>query len=128
MAEHHLKTWPPQFQAVLDRAKTFEWRRNDRQYAVGDLLILEEFVPAEIERDGEVWVEKEPAHYTGRKTIVRVLHIMDEGFGLPDGFVIMSLDFLRQVPFYPVPASDYRIGGDARGLNAPDIPRLTQIT
>jgi Domain of unknown function (DUF3850) len=116
MTEHHLKTWPPQFQAILDRTKTSEFRRADRPFAVGDLLYLEEYVPAEVERDGEVWVEKEPAHYTGRRTIVKVTHIMDKGFGLPDGFVIMSLDFLRPVPTY--------VGNTGHGIPA-QIPTHT---
>jgi len=42
---HNLKTWPSFFQAVKSKIKPFEIRENDRNYQVGDTLILEEFSP-----------------------------------------------------------------------------------
>ena len=42
-ATHLLKTWPEYFQAIKSGAKTFEIRRNDRGYAVGDTLVLHEW-------------------------------------------------------------------------------------
>lgn len=41
--QHILKIQPEYFQAVLDRKKTFEIRLNDRDYKVGDSIILKEF-------------------------------------------------------------------------------------
>ncbi len=40
---HHLKIWPIFFRAVLDGSKTFELRDDDRNYLVGDTLLLEEW-------------------------------------------------------------------------------------
>jgi len=40
---HELKTWPEYFEEILTGKKTFEVRKNDRDYKVGDTLILKEF-------------------------------------------------------------------------------------
>lgn len=42
---HELKTWPLYYEAVANGSKTFELRKNDRKFAVGDLLVLREFNP-----------------------------------------------------------------------------------
>jgi hypothetical protein len=43
--EHDLKCWPEFFERLLDYSKTFEFRKNDRDYQPGDLLHLREFEP-----------------------------------------------------------------------------------
>ena len=43
--EHHLKTWPDVFAATRFGLKSFDLRINDRDFKVGDYLILEEFEP-----------------------------------------------------------------------------------
>lgn len=42
---HQLKTWPSFFAAVWDGSKQFELRKKDRDYKVGDLLVLREYDP-----------------------------------------------------------------------------------
>jgi hypothetical protein len=42
---HELKTIDPYFQALLDGDKTYEFRRKDRPYEVGDRLVLKEYDP-----------------------------------------------------------------------------------
>jgi hypothetical protein len=44
---HHLKSWPQFFGPIRDGSRTHELRRNDRDFAVGDLLVLHEFDPQE---------------------------------------------------------------------------------
>ncbi|MBN3945059.1 MAG: DUF3850 domain-containing protein [Nostoc sp. NMS7] len=46
MSTHNLKTWMPFYQDVIDGRKTFELRKNDRNYQVGDILNLIEVDPS----------------------------------------------------------------------------------
>lgn len=79
MTTHQLKTRPEYFDAVLASKKRFEVRRADRDFKVGDELILMEWDP-----------DKEA--YTGRTLTKRVTYILKGGlFGIQDGFVVMSL-------------------------------------
>jgi ASC-1-like (ASCH) protein len=74
--KHRLKIWPEYFEAVLSGKKTFEIRKNDRDYQVSDLLLLQEYNPKTNE-------------YTGRELLVEVTYITD--FGQPDNQVVMSI-------------------------------------
>lgn len=42
---HDLKIWPQYLDAILDGRKTYEIRKNDRGYRVGDQLLLREWNP-----------------------------------------------------------------------------------
>lgn len=76
---HVLKTWPKYFQSIKHGFKTFEIRRDDRNFQLGDYLELKEWNPDE---------EK----YTGDKLLKRVNYIMwGPIFGLEKGFVIMGI-------------------------------------
>lgn len=83
--EHDLKTWPGPFDAVRDDLKPWELRKNDRDYRVGDRLNLRKWDP-------------EVQAYTG-EAIKRDVTWMLEGpaFGLPEGYVIMSLAKADQI-------------------------------
>ena len=61
---HELKCWPEFFLPLKERTKEFELRKNDRDYKVGDYLLLREFDPGF--EDG----------YTGRKTYRQVQEIL----------------------------------------------------
>lgn len=45
MKTHYLRTWPVYFGAVVSGVKTFEARKDDRGFEVGDRLVLQEFEP-----------------------------------------------------------------------------------
>jgi len=77
---HVLKTWPEYFEAVYFGEKPFEVRKNDRNFQVGDTLVLREWDP-----------EKED--YTGRKLEVLVTYMTDvANMGvLKEGYVIMGI-------------------------------------
>lgn len=76
--EHRLKTWPKTFHAVRLGIKNFELRRNDRDFKVGDTLVLCEYEP-------------ELDVYTGNEVRRKVSYIMQSGFGFPSGVCVMSL-------------------------------------
>lgn len=62
---HELKIWPEYYEAVVSGIKTFEIRRNDRGFKVGDTLHLREWNP-------------ETRHYTGRTVSVKVTYILKD--------------------------------------------------
>lgn len=43
MTTHELKILPEYYRAIIEGQKTFEIRNNDRNFQVGDYLILKEF-------------------------------------------------------------------------------------
>lgn len=76
---HYLKTWPEYYQLVETGEKRFELRNNDRHFAVGDQLHLQEWDAV--------------SGYSGRECTVSVDYVFrgPEKMGLKDGFVIMSI-------------------------------------
>lgn len=78
MKTHDLKCFPKFFGALWAGVKTFEVRRNDRDYKVGDELQLREWSLV----DG----------YSGREIRFRVDYMLDDpAFGVAPGFVILGL-------------------------------------
>jgi hypothetical protein len=81
------KSWPGEFQKILDGKKKFDLRLGDTNYKEGDILVLEEFDP-------------KLGKYTGRKIqkkIGFVLKTKDMKFWSKEvmdkyGFVVMSLE------------------------------------
>jgi len=55
---HNLKTWPKFFAMVRSGRKTFELRVNDRNFQVGDMLVLREWDPDEEHYTGELVYKK----------------------------------------------------------------------
>lgn len=72
---HSLKIQSKYFADVVSGLKTFEIRKNDRDYEVGDILELEE-----IDSDFE---------YTGNSHYVQVTYITD--YAQQDGYVAMGI-------------------------------------
>jgi len=83
---HELKTDPEVFDAVAEGRKTHEIRKNDRGFKVGDGLLLRRtrYSGAEMKS----WPHY-PLEYTGETERRVVSHIL-EGYGLSDGWVILS--------------------------------------
>lgn len=79
MQIHELKTWTEYFGMVLAGHKNFELRKNDRDFKLGDELILKEFDPKTNE-------------YSGKILHRRIDYILHGGqFGLEEGYCILSL-------------------------------------
>ncbi len=83
MKTHELKCWPQYFDAVWDNKKKFEIRINDRDFKVGDILILKKFDP-----------EKE--EYLPQSIETTISYVLDgPSFGLAKGFAIISFDQIK---------------------------------
>lgn len=79
MSVHNLKTWPLHFRDITAGRKTFEVRKNDRGYQVGDLLVLQEYSPS-------------CDRFTGSTCKRVVSYILPGGqFGIADNHVVMAL-------------------------------------
>jgi Domain of unknown function (DUF3850) len=63
MTEHRVKSWPEFFEDVRNGSKTFELRKNDRDYQVGDMLTLQEWEPKQ-------------QSYTGRECSRRIIYVL----------------------------------------------------
>jgi Domain of unknown function (DUF3850) len=87
---HELKTHPEYFAAIYSGIKNFELRKNDREYKIGDELLLREFVPKGYYEDG-----CNDDMYTGRILHRRVDYILRGGkFGLEEGYVVLAISKL----------------------------------
>ena len=89
METHKLKTWPEYFDLILSREKTFELRKNDRNFQVGDRLDLMEWNP-------------ETKEYTGRHIRVFINHILSENPFINLGEnVILSINHNEEIEAQP---------------------------
>jgi hypothetical protein len=87
MRAHKLKIWPEHFRAVRLGNKKCELRRADRDFRVGDSLMLVEFDPRE-------------DRLTGAYQCCEITHITkgeDVPRALLDGFVILSIDHVSKI-------------------------------
>jgi hypothetical protein len=75
---HDLKTWPQYFEAVRLGVKTFELRKDDRGFRVGDVLTLREWNP-------------DSKEFTGRWLTRQIRYIAKGVFGLPEDMAILSM-------------------------------------
>lgn len=90
---HHLKTWPEFFDDVVSGRKTFEIRKNDRDFKVGDEVILEEF--------------DEVHGYTGSRCYpLTIAYVTPPSRCLPDGVVGFGFEKSRRIELPAEPSSD----------------------
>lgn len=83
MSTHHLKILPEFFEPVKQGLKTFEVRYNDRNFQIGDTVILKEFDPFS-SLNG----------FTGREIIKKIIYVLkdtDFAQGLNKNFCIFSI-------------------------------------
>lgn len=93
MKIHELKLWPEYFNAVLKGDKTFEMRKNDRDFKLGDILVLKYFDPdydSKIIKGGTFYnIPNDP------EITCRVKYIMyGPSYGLEDGYCCMGIKLI----------------------------------
>ena len=82
---HKLKVWLKYYTEIDNETKTFELRKNDRDFKVNYYLFLQPY-------DNEKQIEVQ----MGRQ-LAKITYILEdaENFGLMKGFVILGLKFLK---------------------------------
>jgi hypothetical protein len=79
---HYLKCDPVPFGQVRDGIKRYEIRRFDRDFQLGDVIVLAEF-------------DREARAYSGEKVRARIVSITGPGpdvYGLPEGIGVLGID------------------------------------
>jgi len=76
---HDLKIWPKYYNQILIGTKTFEVRKDDRNFKEGDELLLNEWNP-------------ETQDYTGRAITAIIVSKLEGGqFGIKQGYCVMGI-------------------------------------
>lgn len=77
---HALKTLSPYYSDVISGKKTFELRKDDRPFELGDKLLLQEYDP-------------ENGGYTGAEETLYIDYILRDcpQYGLMEGYCIIGL-------------------------------------
>lgn len=86
MKIHELKLEKEYFTLLYANVKMYELRKNDRNFEIGDVLILAEIEPKDLS-------------FTGMKLQRKVTHVLKgkdaERFGLKKGYCILSLTYVE---------------------------------
>lgn len=80
--EHKLKILSKYYEAILQGKKTFEVRKDDRQFSEGDTLLLQECVTPY------------GCGYTGREMTVEATYILRDSEYVKDGFCIIGIKII----------------------------------
>lgn len=88
---HYLKCWPKYFAELRSGRKPFELRKNDREFEIGDRLVLEEW-------------DEHTKEYTGAALTGRIDYMTDAPFALRRGYVALGLG--------PLTAAGERLNGN----------------
>lgn len=79
---HELKIHPQYFKAIENGKKYWEIRKNDRNFKVGDIVLLRE------------WDNTE---YSGKEILVEITYMLDDKFaGLAEGYVVFSIKPIKR--------------------------------
>lgn len=86
MKVHQLKCFNVFYQMVVSGAKPWEIRQNDRDYQVGDVIVLNEISPENNYKP------------TGNKSTYLIKYILtsEEFGGLTSGYVCLTIEPLKQ--------------------------------
>ena len=85
--DHSLKVWPEFYRDLESGKKNFEVRRDDQDFAVGDMLILHEYNNVQ-------------QGYTGNSVHREIIYILPERssmLGIEKGFCVLGLKEIEGV-------------------------------
>jgi len=88
MKQHDLKLNITDFLAVWERKQTAQYRKNDRDYKAGDLVVLRPYIT-----DKKEYLNN---HTAIRAQITNIIH--SPSFGIPKGYCVCSIDLLVLEP------------------------------
>ena len=80
---HTLKTDHSSWRAIYEGRKSFEYRKNDRNYKVGDSLLLMDYYPETESTGNEIHADVTYILYGGR-------------YGIPEDYCIMQLKIITK--------------------------------
>lgn len=77
---HALKTWLRYYKPLVDGEKTFELRKDDRPFTVGDTLLAQEY-------------DELKNTYTGNESYFIITYILRDAefFGVKNGYCILGI-------------------------------------
>lgn len=81
MKVHKLKILPEYYNAQIEGKKNFEIRKNDRNFQIGDWLLLKEYNPK---------IKK----FTERKVMVEITYITN--YSQKDGYVVLGTKYIKE--------------------------------
>ncbi len=84
MKTHYLKTVQPFFSEVNKGIKTFELRRNDRDFHVGDEVYLQEYDLAN-------------NSFSGHEVKAIITYILKDWKGLDEGYCVFAIEVTQQI-------------------------------
>lgn len=90
---HKLKIQPKFLNEIKTKKKTFELRKNDRNFQLGDMLMLVSFKNNEFQEDG---------------IMTEVVYVLNNFGGLQEGYVILGIDVTEQHKSFPIDWKFYK--------------------
>lgn len=90
MKVHVLKVWPEFYWPLVKGQKTAEFRKDDRDFAEGDLLMLQPWSPKVFSP------ESGPQGHLNWPAVRAVVSHISRGAGIPQGYALLSLKEVRE--------------------------------
>jgi hypothetical protein len=84
MATHYLKTVQPYFDEIKQGNKRFEFRKNDRDFQVGDEVYLQEY-------------DKETDTFSGKEVRGTITYVLKDWEGLDHDFCVFSFRVTQHI-------------------------------
>lgn len=88
MKTHYLKTIQPYFDEVKFGKKKFEFRKNDRDFNVGDEVYLEEY-------------DATSKYYSGFVLRGIITYVLKDYNGIQDGYAVLSIELTQRIEKQP---------------------------